>query len=258
MWLDNVKLSVFDNKRDTWTSTGVESRSFRLRVNHFVNQTTTFWLDLRLENPSGKWKKSPWVFGCEDTNKSSLLQDNLYHYKLQWTWTNSYRYNSFTNWFSFNRLLCRQETSRKYQPSPKRGSGEVIDQELSTPACSPIHPRLLGQSRFKPCLGPSYFLLQSSDCVLEICMLLAGRGLVTPVKARVGVGGYKKQLYPKRKFGYLWSNIIIYDFSVTTKANFEVSYNPTVVDDDLTTFMRCFDADKTLDRSLLKYSLRTS
>ena len=38
----------------------------------------------------------------------------------------------------------------------------------------PHHPRLLGQSQFKPCLWPGYFLLQSADCMLETCMLLAG------------------------------------------------------------------------------------
>ena len=30
---------------------------------------------------------------------------------------------------------------------------------------TPIHTRLLGQSRFKPCLWPGYFLLQSLDCM---------------------------------------------------------------------------------------------
>ena len=38
----------------------------------------------------------------------------------------------------------------------------------------PHRPRLLGQSQFKPCLWPGYFLLQSADCMLETCMLLAG------------------------------------------------------------------------------------
>ena len=33
---------------------------------------------------------------------------------------------------------------------------------------------LLGQNRFKPCLWPGYFLLQSKDCMFETCMLLAG------------------------------------------------------------------------------------
>ena len=28
-------------------------------------------------------------------------------------------------------------------------------------------------SKFKPCLGPGYFLLQLSDCMMEACMLLA-------------------------------------------------------------------------------------
>ena len=38
----------------------------------------------------------------------------------------------------------------------------------------PIHLKLLGQSRFKPCLGPGYVLLQSKDYMMETCMLLAG------------------------------------------------------------------------------------
>ena len=40
--------------------------------------------------------------------------------------------------------------------------------------CSPIHPRLLGQGRFKPCFEPGYFLLQLSNCMMETRMLLAG------------------------------------------------------------------------------------
>ena len=40
--------------------------------------------------------------------------------------------------------------------------------------CSPIHPRLLGRGRFKPCFEPGYFLLQLSNCMMETCMLLAG------------------------------------------------------------------------------------
>ena len=39
--------------------------------------------------------------------------------------------------------------------------------------CSPIHTRLLGRDRFKPCVRPGYFLLQLSDCMMETCMLLA-------------------------------------------------------------------------------------
>ena len=45
---------------------------------------------------------------------------------------------------------------------------------LPPPHMGPIQPRLLRWSRFKPCLGPGYFLLWSSDCMLETCMLLAG------------------------------------------------------------------------------------
>ena len=63
---------------------------------------------------------------------------------------------------------------------------------MSTPDCSPIsHPKHRGRGRFKACLGPDYFLLQLSDCILETCMLLAGVrvgtwALVTPVKAIYG------------------------------------------------------------------------
>ena len=56
-------------------------------------------------------------------------------------------------------------------------------------------PRLLRQCWFEPCLSPGYFLLQSSDCMLETCMLLAEgrRVLVIPIKAiGVGVGVYRK------------------------------------------------------------------
>ena len=39
----------------------------------------------------------------------------------------------------------------------------------------PIQPRLLlEQRRFKPCLVLAYILVQSSHCMLEACMLLAG------------------------------------------------------------------------------------
>ena len=49
-----------------------------------------------------------------------------------------------------------------------------------------ISIRLLGRSRLKSCLGPGYFLMQSSDCMLETEGPWA---LLTPVKAiRVGVG----------------------------------------------------------------------
>ena len=36
-------------------------------------------------------------------------------------------------------------------------TGEATDQDMLAPDCSPIHPRLLGQSRFKTCLRPGYF-----------------------------------------------------------------------------------------------------
>ena len=42
------------------------------------------------------------------------------------------------------------------------------------PRHSPIHPRHFWQGRFKTCFGPSYFLLQLSNCMMETCMLLAG------------------------------------------------------------------------------------
>ena len=54
---------------------------------------------------------------------------------------------------------------------------------------------LLGRRRFKPCLGPGYFLLQLSDCMLETCIgwVKGPSALVTSVKAiRFGVGFYKK------------------------------------------------------------------
>ena len=59
--------------------------------------------------------------------------------------------------------------------------------------CSPIHPRFLRQVVFKPCIRPGYFLLQSSDCMMETCMLLAGRGSMSigdPSKAS-GSGALK-------------------------------------------------------------------
>ena len=34
-------------------------------------------------------------------------------------------------------------------------------------------PRLHARGRFKPCLGPGYFLLRLSDCMMDTCMLLA-------------------------------------------------------------------------------------
>ena len=63
--------------------------------------------------------------------------------------------------------------------------------------CSPIHHRLLGQSRCKPCLRPGYFLLLLSD-MLETCILMVGMRIheqwwvVTPVKA-IWVGIIKKK-----------------------------------------------------------------
>ena len=51
---------------------------------------------------------------------------------------------------------------------------EVTDQDILAPDCSPIHPKLLEQSRFKPCLWPGCFLLRLSDCLSKACMLLAG------------------------------------------------------------------------------------
>ena len=52
--------------------------------------------------------------------------------------------------------------------------GGATDQDLLAPDFSPIHRRLLGRGRFKPCLRPSFFLLQLSHCMMETCMLLAG------------------------------------------------------------------------------------
>ena len=51
--------------------------------------------------------------------------------------------------------------------------GEATDQYILAPDLLPIHPRLLGPGKFKPCFSPSYFLLQLSDCMMEACMLLA-------------------------------------------------------------------------------------
>ena len=45
---------------------------------------------------------------------------------------------------------------------------------MLAPYLLPIHPRLLGKGRFKPCFKPGYFLLQLSNCMMETCMLLAG------------------------------------------------------------------------------------
>ena len=60
---------------------------------------------------------------------------------------------------------------------------------MLAPNCSPIHFRLLVQSRFKPCFMSGYFLLWSYDSMLETCMLLAGVR-VSIIATRVGV--YKK------------------------------------------------------------------
>ena len=46
--------------------------------------------------------------------------------------------------------------------------------DMLAPDLLPIHPRHLGQGRFKPCFGPGYFLLQLSNYMMETCMLLAG------------------------------------------------------------------------------------
>ena len=43
-------------------------------------------------------------------------------------------------------------------------TGEATDQNMLAPDWSPIHPRLLRRSRFKPCLWPDYLQL------LETCM----------------------------------------------------------------------------------------
>ena len=48
-------------------------------------------------------------------------------------------------------------------------TGEATDQDMLVPDCSPIHPGLLRQGRFKLCLRPGYFLSR-----LKGCMLLAG------------------------------------------------------------------------------------
>ena len=54
------------------------------------------------------------------------------------------------------------------------------------------------KERCKPCFRSGYFLLQSKDCMLETCMLLAGvdgapRALVTLIgKSHQCIGGLKK------------------------------------------------------------------
>ena len=53
---------------------------------------------------------------------------------------------------------------------------EATDQDMFAHDCSSIHPRLLGQKGFKPCLWPGYFLLLLSDSMLKTCMLLAKVG----------------------------------------------------------------------------------
>ena len=53
------------------------------------------------------------------------------------------------------------------------------------------NPRLLGRSRFKPWLWPCYFLLWSSDCMMENCMPLA-----------IGIGywvGVHEQWWPQKR-----------------------------------------------------------
>ena len=79
------------------------------------------------------------------------------------------------------------------------------DQDILAPDCSPIHLRLLGQSRLKHCLRPSYFLLRSKDRMLETCHAVGWgegpRGLVNPVKAiRVGEGGYIKSIQRSKTY----------------------------------------------------------
>ena len=54
------------------------------------------------------------------------------------------------------------------------GTGAVIDQDMLASYCSPIHPRLLWQGRFKPFHRPGYFLLRLVVCIVETCMLFAG------------------------------------------------------------------------------------
>ena len=54
------------------------------------------------------------LFGCRD-----MWQEHFGLFQSQqWTWTNWFWYNRFTHSLLFNRLLCRQETSLKYQLSP--------------------------------------------------------------------------------------------------------------------------------------------
>ena len=67
---------------------------------------------------SKNWVVFVWLWWGLVT-RALWLQDTLFHSK-QWTRTNWFKYNRFTwfpNWFSLHRLLCRQETSLKYQLS---------------------------------------------------------------------------------------------------------------------------------------------
>ena len=52
-------------------------------------------------------------------------------------------------------------------------TGEATDHDMLTPEMLPHSPQASWQGRFKPCLGPDYFLLQLSDCMMETCVLLA-------------------------------------------------------------------------------------
>ena len=62
----------------------------------------------------------------------------------------------------------------RLEPTTVQKQVQPDEQDMSSPDCSLVHPRLLGESRLKPCLGPGYFLLKVSDCMLETCMLLSG------------------------------------------------------------------------------------
>ena len=67
---------------------------------------------------------------------------------------------------------------------------EAIDQDMLATDCSPIHPRLLGRSRFQPCLRPGCFLL---SCMLKTCMLLS-MGIGDHSKSHQGGSGdFKNQ-----------------------------------------------------------------
>ena len=80
-------------------------------------------------------------------------------------------------------------------------TGEATDQNMLAPDWSPIHPRLLRRSRFKPCLWPDYLQL------LETCMCDPNKSLYD------GSEGFKKsdlrfKIISNRATGWRNGNIV--------------------------------------------------